>query len=140
MAFFHSKISKFFIYDSSTTIRDISAYLTSIDFPQTADTAEVTAFSTGATPSKDYVAGFKDATITIEGNWDATIDGYLEGIVGLDSTADRYHYYPESTAAGKVHYSGPAILNSYNPRSAVADAAKFTAGFQCKGYITRSTT
>ena len=74
--FVHGKSTNFQLDDTSGTIRDISDTITSVDFPETLDTAETTAFGSSA---KSYIVGLTDATISVSGIWDATVDGYING-------------------------------------------------------------
>jgi hypothetical protein len=131
MAFVHGKNTVFKVDDSGGTLRTISAYVTSVDFPQTADTAETTAF--GST-NKSYVAGVKDATVSIEGIWDPTVDGYLYGIVGQTVSIE---YGPEGATALDKKYTCEAICTNYTPPSSIDDAVKFSAEFQVSGAVTR---
>ena len=134
MAFVHGKSAYFSIADSGDVARDISAYLNSVDFPRAADVVEVSCF--GSTP-KAYLAGLTDATITIEGRWDPTVDGYLDGIVGLDSQA--WIYGPAGSTGGYVKYSGNCICTAYSPPANLTEAVRFTASFQVTGTISRGT-
>lgn len=131
MAFVHGKNTVFQVDDSGGTLRNISAYVTSVDMPQTADTAETTAF--GST-NKSYVAGVKDATVSIEGIWDPTVDGYLYGIVGQTVSIE---YGPEGATALDKKYTCEAICTSYTAPSSIDDAVKFSAEFQVSGAVTR---
>lgn len=133
MSFAHGKSSVFKIEDSSTTLRDISQYLTNITLPRDNDVVEVTNFGSSA---KQYVAGLPGGTISIEGIWDAAVDGYLEGILGSEK---GFEYYPNSTASGNIKYSGNCIETSYEPPSAIDAAVTFTAEFQITGVVTRTT-
>jgi hypothetical protein len=83
MAFVHGKTAVFKIDNSGGSLQDISAYCDNVDFPLTSDTAEVTTFGDA---SKEYIAGLKDATVSISGSWDATADAILAGIVGVAGT------------------------------------------------------
>ncbi len=135
----HGRLGGLAVKDSSTTSRNISSYLTSIDFSQSADTAEVTTFnSTGR--AKIYVPGNKDATFSAEGIYDPVVDGYLNGIVGLTKA---YSYYAATTApasANYVRYTGSAICTGYSgPKAGIGDAVTFSCEFQNTGKITRST-
>lgn len=138
MSFAHGHKAGFSVKDATTTWRNISQYLNSVDFPRTADTAEVTTFNT-STSSKAYVPGNKDATLSLEGKWDPTVDGYLSGILGKQRA---FTYYPNTTSSVNtnfVRYSGNAICTAYNPPASVDDAVSFSAEFQVTGTITRST-
>ncbi len=135
MAFQHGKDTVFTITDSGGTERNISAFCTSVTFSQEGETAEVTTFGDS---SKDYLAGLKDATISIEGKYDAVVDGYLAGILGFASLR-TFKYGPEGNTGGEVQYTGSCILTSYEADSPLDDAAGFSAEFQVSGPITRTT-
>lgn len=133
MSFNHGKQAVFKVDDSGGVLRDISTYINSVDMPKSADTAETSTFGSA---SKSYVPGLKDAQINIEGLWDPTVDGYLDGIVGK---AASFEYGPAGSAGGSIKYSGECICTSYNPPTNLSDAAKFSASFQVTGDVTRGT-
>ncbi len=134
MAFVHGKTAHFEIADSGDVSRDISAYCNSVDFPRGADAAETSTFGN---TNKTYLAGLKDGTITIEGVWDPTVDGYLDGIVGVDSQA--FIYGPAGSTVGYVKYTGNCICTAYNPPADLSRANTFSASFQITGSVGRST-
>lgn len=133
MSFIHGKNTVFKIDDSGGTLRDISAYCNSVSFPRSADTAETSTFSVS---SKTFVAGLKGATISVEGKWDSTVDGYLDGIVGVEGT---FEYGPQGSTAGNIKYTGECICTGYEPSGDIGDAGKFTASFQVTGDVERTT-
>jgi len=133
MAFVHGKTAEFQIDNSGGSLTDISAYCDNVDFPLTADTAEVTTFGDA---SKEYIGGLKDATISISGSWDATADGVLAGIIGLTGS---FQYGPAGTTGGNIKYTGEAICTSYNVTAPVGDKVSFSAEFQVTGDVTRGT-
>lgn len=133
MAFGHGSKAYFAVDDSGDVLRNLSTYLTSAGLPMTADTAEV---STLGSTSKAYVPGLKDATIPLEGPWDATVDSYLAGILALEKD---FEYGPAGNTGGFVKYSGRAILTSYEVSTGVDDAQTFSAEFQVTGNVTRGT-
>jgi hypothetical protein len=135
MAFSHGKNTVFKLDDSGATLRDISAYLTSVSFPRSQELAETTTF--GAT-AKTFLAGFGDATISIEGNWDPTVDGYLAGILGQAATVS-FEYGPEGGTTGDIKFSGEAILTSYETSSGINDVTTFSAELQVSAGVTRGT-
>jgi len=138
MAFQHGKLSGFHIEDSSTSLQNIGNKLNSIEISKTGDTAEVTTFNT-TNMTKAYLGGLKDATISIEGKWDATIDGTLDGIVGLNKTYFLQIPSTDSSAADFVQYTGEAIMTGYSgPTASVDDAVTFTADFQLTGSQVRT--
>lgn len=135
MAFVHGKDSVFKLDNSSGTLTDISTYVNSVDFPETADVAETTTLGDG---SKSYIVGLKDATLSISGLWDSTLDGILGAVVGQSATLS-FEYSPEGTGSGAVKYTGECILTSYSQSSPVGDVVGFSADMQVSGDVTRAT-
>tara|TARA_R100000329_G_scaffold51107_2_gene47192 strand:+ start:190 stop:600 length:411 start_codon:yes stop_codon:yes gene_type:complete len=135
VAFVHGKDSTFKLDNASGSLTDISAYVNSVDFPQTVDLAETT---TLGDDNKEYIVGLKDATISIAGAWDSTADDILGAVVGQASSLS-YEYSPEGTASGKVKYTGEAFITSYSTSSPVGDVVGFSADLQVSGAVTRGT-
>ena len=131
--FTHGKSAAFKLDDSGGTLRDISNVLTDVSVSRTADVAEVSAFSNS---SKAYVAGLKDANITISGSFDATVDGYLKGILGVEVD---FEFYPIGTTSGNPKASGKVIMTSYDRTPDVGGAVGFSAAFQVSGDVTEGT-
>ena len=131
--FTHGKSAAFKIDDSGGTLRDISNVLTDVSVSKTADVAEVSAFSNS---SKAYVAGLKDAVITLSGSFDATVDGYLKAIVGAEGS---FEFYPIGNSSGLPKASGEAICTGYDRSPDVGGAVSFTASFQVSGDVTEAT-
>ncbi len=131
--FGHGKNTLFKIDDSGGTLRDISPYLTDVDFPQSVKTAETTTFGASA---DTFVAGTKNATISISGLFDPTVDGYLAGILGMTGT---FEYGPQGSTTTNIKYTGECICTAYNVKGAVGGAVQATASFQVTGAITRGT-
>ena len=135
MAFVHGKDSVFKLDNSGGSLTDISTYVNSVDFPQTADVAETTTLGDG---SKTYIVGLKDSTISLAGLWDSTADGIFGAVVGQSATLS-FEYSPEGTTSGNVKYTGEAILTSYSKNSLVGDVVSYSADFQVSGDVTRAT-
>ena len=135
MAFVHGKSSVFKLDNASSSLTDISAFVNNVDFPETADVAETSVL--GAS-NKTYIVGLKDATISLSGLFDATVDAILGAVVGQTATLS-YEYSPEGTASGKVKYTGEAILTNYALSSPVGDVVAYSADLQCSGAVTRGT-
>lgn len=131
--FVHGKSTHFEVDDTGGTSRDISDTLTSVDFPETIETAETTAF--GST-YKSYIVGLRDATISVSGIWDATVDGYF---IGTEPATRSFIYGPAGDTAGNVKYTGEAILTSFSVSNPVGDVVTYSADFQCTGGVTRTT-
>jgi hypothetical protein len=131
--FVHGKSTHFEIDDTGGVSRDISDTLTSVDFPETIETAETTAF--GST-SKSYIVGLRDATISVSGIWDATVDSYF---IGTEPASRSFIYGPAGDTVSNVEYSGECILTSYSISNPVGDVVTFSADFQVTGDVTRGT-
>jgi predicted secreted protein len=135
MAFVHGKSSVFKLDNASGSLTDISAFVNNVDFPETADVAESSVL--GAS-NKTYLVGLRDASISLSGLFDATVDAILGAVVGQTATLS-YEYSPEGTASGKIKYSGEAILTNYALSSPVGDVVAYSADLQCSGAVTRGT-
>ncbi len=131
--FVHGKSTDFELDDTGGTSRSLSNVLTSVDFPETIDTAESTAF--GST-SKSYLVGLRDATISVSGLWDATVDGY---IIGTEPASRTFIFGPAGSTGGYVKYTGEAILTNYSVSAPVADVVTFSLDLQVTGNVTRTT-
>jgi len=131
--FVHGKSTNFSLDDTGGTIRDISDTLTSVDFPETISTGTTTAF--GAT-SESYIVGIRDASISLSGLWDSTIDGY---IIGTEPATRTFIFGPAGSTSGYVKYTGECILTNYSVSSPVGDVVTFSLDLQCTGGVTRTT-
>ena len=132
--FVHGKSADFAIDDTGGSSRNISNVLTSVDLSETTETGETTAFGSS---SKSYVVGLEDATISISGIWDATVDGYLKG--GTEPASRSFICGPAGSTGGNVKYTGECILTSYAISPPVGDTVTFSADFQVTGAVTRTT-
>jgi len=131
--FRHGKAAVFKIDDSGATLRDISDSLNSISFPREAEVLETTSFGSS---DRTYIVGFKNATISIEGSFDATYDGYLAGVLGQDATLS-FEYGPEGSTSTYTKYTGECIMTSYESTAGIGDVVSFSAEFQISGAVTR---
>jgi hypothetical protein len=133
--FRHGKSTVFKVDNSGGSLTDISNTLTDVGFPQTVDTAETSTFGSSA---KSYVVGLTDSSLSISGNFDATVDAHLAGILG-QSASVSFEYGPEGSTAGYVKYTGEALMTSYEKSGAIGDVVSYSAEFQVTGAITRGT-
>lgn len=133
--FRHGKAAVFKIDDSGGTLRNISDSLNSISFPREAEVLETTSFGSS---DRTYIVGFKNGTISIEGSFDATYDGYLAGALGQDATLS-FEYGPEGSTSTYTKYTGECILTSYESTAGVGDVVSVSAEFQITGAVTRGT-
>lgn len=133
--FRHGKSTVFKVDNSGGTLTDISNTLTDVSFPQSVDTAETSAFGSSA---KTYVVGLTDATISVSGMFDATVDAHLNGILGQAATVS-FEYGPEGSTSPNVKYTGECILTSYEKSGAIGDMVSYSAEFQVSGAVSRGT-
>ena len=131
--FVHGKSTDFELDDTGGTSRSLANVLTSVDFPETIETAETTAF--GAT-SKSYIVGLRDATVSVSGLWDATVDGY---IIGTEPATRSCIFGPAGSASSNVKYTGEGILTNYSVSAPVGDVVTFSLDLQVTGNVTRGT-
>ena len=133
--FRHGKSTVFKVDNNAGSLTDISNTLTDVSFPQSVDTAETSAVGSSA---KSYVVGLSDATLSVSGNFDATVDAHLAAIVGKADSVS-FEYGPEGSTAGYVKYTGEALMTSYEKSGAIGDVVSYSAEFQVTGAITRGT-
>ncbi len=133
--FRHGKNSVFKVDNSAGTLTDISNVLNNVSMPREIETVETTSFGSSY---RTYVVGFQNATISVEGTWDATVDAHLAGILGQDATVS-FEYGPEGSSAGYIKYTGEAYVTSYETSGAVGEVVTFSAELQVSGAITRGT-
>ena len=131
----HGKNTVFKVDISGGTLTDISNTLTDVSFPQSVDTAETSTFGSSA---KSYVVGLTDSTISISGNFDATVDAHLAGILGQAASVS-FEYGPEGSTSTYVKYTGECYLTSYEKSGAIGDVVTYSAEFQVTGAVTRGT-
>ena len=134
MAFVHGKSTNFTLDDTSGSVRDISAFVNNVDFPETTETAETTAFGSTA---KSYIVGLTDSTISVSGMWDSTLDGYIAG--GAEPASRSFVFGPAGSTASNVKYTGEAIVTSYSISNPVGDVVTFSLDLQVTGAVTRTT-
>jgi hypothetical protein len=133
--FRHGKSTVFKVDNAGGSLTDISNTLTDVSFPQTVDTAETSTFGSSA---KSYVVGLTDSSLSVSGNFDATVDAHLAGVLGQAASLS-FEYGPEGSTAGYVKYTGEAYLTSYEKSGAIGDVVSYSAEFQVTGAITRGT-
>jgi len=131
--FRHGKSTVFKVDNNAGTLTDISNTLTDVSFPQSVDTAETSAFGASA---KSYVVGLSDATLSVSGNFDETVDAHIAAIVGKTDSVS-FEYGPEGSTVTFVKYTGEALLTSYEKSGAIGDVVTYSAEFQVTGAITR---
>ena len=142
MAFVHGKSGVFKLDNSGGALQDLSTYCDSINMPRMVETGETTTF--GVTGSaKTYVVGLNDATLSVGGKWDATLDAHMENLRAAQAAGTNvsatFEVGPEGSTTGKIKYTGECLLTSYEVDTPVGDVDTWTASFQVTGVITRTT-
>lgn len=140
MAFRHGKNAAFKLDNASGSLVDLSAYLDEIGFPVSAETGETTTFGKTA---KTYIIGLTDATLSLSGKWDSTVDAHFAGVIAAQSAGTvstvSFEYGPEGTASGRIKYSGEALVTSFDTSSPVGDVVTFSVELQVSDSVTRGT-
>lgn len=132
--FRHGKNTVFKLDNAGGTLTDISNVLNNVGFPRETEILETTSFGSSF---RTYVVGFQNATISISGSYDASVDAHLAGVLGQDATLS-FEYGPEGATAGNVKYTGEAYLTSYETSGAVGEIVSFSAELQVSGAVTRA--
>ena len=134
-AFTHGKDTAVKLDNGAGALTDITAFLNSAGLEQLAEVAETTVFGDS---NKTFIPGLKDASVSMEGRFDPTVDLILSDDLGASATK-TVEYGPEGATTGKIKYSAEAILTSYSIDNPVDDVATFSAELQLTGVVTRST-
>lgn len=141
--FRHGKSAYFAMDNESGSITDISAYAEDISFSQSLETAETTTFGSSA---KSYLTGLSDATISVSGKFDATLDATinaLQGALSAGTTASvswAYRANNGAVATSNPEYQGEALITSYEVSASVGDVITFSLELQVTGAIVRDVT
>jgi hypothetical protein len=140
MPFRHGKGAAFKLDNSAGSVTDITSYVDEVGFPQTTEVGETTTFGKTA---KTYIVGLTDSTVSVSGKWDATLDAHIAGVVAAQAagtlTTATFEYGPEGTTAGRVKYTGEAIVTSFEVSSPVGDVVTFSMELQVSDSVTRTT-
>lgn len=134
-AFSHGRNTIFKIESAANSLTDISNTLKEVNFPREVDTPETTAF--GST-TRSYVVGFINATFSVSGMYDPTVDALLNGILGFAASRD-FEYGPIGSTTGNPRYTGDCYLTNYTDTGSVTDMVGMSADFQVTGAVTRGT-
>ena len=136
MATIHGKGAAFRLDNYAGSLVDLSSYCDTLDVSGTSDNAEDTTYSTATQPAKGYLPGLKDATISIGGPWDPTLDRQMDMVLGRTGT---YEAGPDGSGSGDVKYTGEGILTEYTVSAPVGDKITWSATIQGTGTQTRTT-
>ena len=120
--------------DSANTLRDWSQKLQSFSMSQAIDQIETSVLGS---INKDFITGQVGRTTSVSGFWDATIDGWISGSIGVDDRTIEIS--PEGTATGKVKYTSTVNLSNYNIEMSNSGAVTLSVDLQWTGALTRGT-
>lgn len=115
-AFRHGKLTRIFLAQ-----KDASPFLNSAEVSQASDTHETSAFGTVA---KTYIAGNREATISLGGMYDGTVGALDELMTSLHTVEGTYPItlaYDGGLAVGRVCRLGSVYQTSYDTSSPAAD-------------------
>lgn len=119
---------------------NLSDTLNEITMPREIETAETTAFGT---QDKTYIVGLSDATVSVSGMFDATVDGAISTVIAnLKSgsiASASFEYGPTGSAASSAKFTGNVLITSYELSSPVGDVVTYSLEMQCTGGITQGT-
>lgn len=132
MAFSHGSNAEIYIDDVGGTERNFTTYITDVDWKRSLDSAETTTLSNTA---KSYIPGLKDLTFGINGKYDPTAEGYLNGIHGNRAQV-QVKYFPNGSASGRTYYDGTAFITDLGIKSGVEAANEWSSEWQ---FITNPT-
>lgn len=133
--FVHGKNAQFELEGTN-----LSDTLNEITLPREIETAETTAFGT---QDKTYITGLSDATVSLSGMFDATVDSAISTVIAnLKSgsiASASFTYGPSGSASTKPKFTGEALVTSYEISSPVADVVTYSLELQVTGGVTGST-
>ena len=138
--FRHGKDAYFALDDTGGSLAAISDTLNEITMPREIETAETTAFGAG---DKTYITGLADATISLSGMFDATVDTMINGdISNLKSgsvASLTFEYGPSGSTSSRPKFTGEALITSYEIGSPVGDVVTYSLELQVTGGVTATT-
>lgn len=136
MAFVHGKSAHFNLDTAGGTPTDLSAYADNVDFSAAMEAAETTTFGSSA---KTFIPGLNDATFSVSGNFDPTLDAHMTGILASHPASLSFIVGPQGSTSGQRKVSGECLLTGYTVNPPVGDKITWTADFQATGAVTYGT-
>lgn len=138
--FKHGKTAHFALDGTAASLVVISDTLNEITMPREIETAETTTFGN---TDKTYITGLADATISLSGMFDATVDTMVNGnIANLKSGSVAtlsFEYGPSGSASSNPKFTGEALITSYEIGSPVGDVVTYSLELQVTGGVTATT-
>jgi predicted secreted protein len=138
--FKHGKNTYFALDNASGSLINISNTLNEASMPREIETAETTAFGN---TDKTYIVGLADATVSLSGMFDATVDTQVNAAIsGLKSgsvASLSFEYGPSGSVASSPKFEGEALITSYEISSPVGDVVTYSLELQVTGGVTGTT-
>lgn len=138
--FVHGKNAYFALDGTAASLVSIGDTLNDITMPREIETAETTAFGNS---DKTYITGLADATISLSGMFDSTVDTMINGnIANLKSGSVAtlsFEYGPSGSTASNPKFTGEALITSYEIGSPVGDVITYSLELQVTGGVTATT-
>lgn len=133
---FRSGKSAYFTLSSATGgVINYSSGLDDASLERVANALNVTTFGDS---DNNYIAGLRDATLSLSGHFASTYEEKLSAALG-HSTTLSWVYGPESTSNTRRKLSGGGILTGFTIGAPVDDKVSMSFTVQCSGTITSTT-
>ena len=127
MAFVHGKNGRLAVAGNA-----LAAYFSSQSINSTVDTPETTVFTSTA---KEFIAGLYSGTVSLDGFFEATLDGIVETDVLGAVAGNNVTIAPAGFTVGSPTVDCVGLATTYSTTSDVADAVKASIEFQASGRI-----
>jgi predicted secreted protein len=142
MAFKHGKSTVFKLDSGAAALVDISAFLDDVQVPEKIAADETTTFG-AAGGAKTFLQGLKDATISLTGKFDATLDTQMNTLIanltsGTIASA-MWSWDPAGVGTGTPHRAGNAIITAYDTHTPVGGVVTFKIDLQVSGVVAKTT-
>lgn len=133
---FRSGKGGFFSITSATggTI-NLSSGLDQASLDRMANALDVTTFGDS---DKNYIAGLRDAKISLSGTFASTYEEKLYPLLG-STAGGAWVYGPESSANTRRKYSGSSVVTQVTIGGAVDDKVNMSVSLQVSGVIVATT-
>ena len=131
----HGKDLNFTLDNSGGTPVDLSAYVmgSGVDFGRDIEALLTT---TAGDNSNTYIPGLKDATFSVEFDYNDTLVDHLDSVYGTASLS--FVYGPAGSTGGYNKYSGECMMTSV-PITSPIGLNTVSADFQVTGDVTAGT-
>ena len=131
----HGKNLNFELDNSGGSITDLSAYVMGSGVSLGRD-IEALLTTTAGDNSNTYIPGLKNATFSVEFDFDNTLVDHLDGVYGNASLS--FVYGPSGATSGYNKYTGECMMTSV-PISSPIGLNTVSAEFQVTGDVTVGT-